>query len=71
MVPTRWKVWDFAHCASYQLTRRRLDTITYGKAMPVADIVRNVGIENLYMTQSMPGMSPQDGTRSVFSLSLS
>lgn len=29
--------------------------------MPIPDIVRNVGIENLYMTQSMPGMNPEDG----------
>lgn len=34
--------------------------------MPVADIVRNVGIENLYMTQSMPGMSPEDGMRRIW-----
>lgn len=33
--------------------------------MPITDIVRNVGIENLYMTQSMPGMNPEDGMRPI------
>ena len=35
------------------------ETVTYGKVMPIRDKITNVGIENLYMTQPMPGMDPQ------------
>lgn len=37
------------------------DTISYAKVMPIADPVVHVGVENLYLTQPIDGMSPSDG----------
>ncbi|KAB5588575.1 hypothetical protein CTheo_7981 [Ceratobasidium theobromae] len=39
------------------------DSESFAKAMPIAHVVHHVGIENLYMTQEVDGLTPEAATR--------
>ncbi|CAE6339114.1 unnamed protein product [Rhizoctonia solani] len=41
---------------------------TLAKAMPIAHVVHHVGIENLYMTHEIDGLSPESATRNYANL---
>ncbi|KAH7333771.1 hypothetical protein B0J17DRAFT_137113 [Rhizoctonia solani] len=40
----------------------------FAKAMPIAHVVHHVGIENLYMTQEIDGLTPESATRNYGNL---
>ncbi|KAB5592346.1 hypothetical protein CTheo_4227 [Ceratobasidium theobromae] len=44
------------------------DTETFGKAMPIAHVVHHVGIENLYMTHEIDGLTPESAQRNYGNL---
>ncbi|KAF8597456.1 hypothetical protein BDV93DRAFT_513317 [Ceratobasidium sp. AG-I] len=44
------------------------DTETFAKAMPIAHVVHHVGIENLYMTHEIDGLTPESAQRNYGNL---
>ncbi|CAE6484998.1 unnamed protein product [Rhizoctonia solani] len=44
------------------------DSEIFAKAMPIAHVVHHVGIENLYMTQEIAGLTPESATRNYGNL---
>ncbi|KAG8707846.1 hypothetical protein FRC09_001578 [Ceratobasidium sp. 395] len=44
------------------------DTETFAKAMPISHVVHHVGIENLYITQEIDGLRPEDAQRNYGNL---